>query len=99
LLKAGIHWPLVKKAAPQNTMFTGKTCVITGTLSRMSRNEAKALLQQQGAKVSGSVSGKTDYVIVGDNPGSKAAKAAELGIEIIDEETLQEMLSSTDSGA
>ena len=99
LLKAGIHWPVAEKAAPQNTMFTGKTCVITGTLSRMSRNEVKALLQQQGAKVSGSVSSKTDYVIVGENPGSKAAKAAELGIEMIDEETLQEMLSSTDSGA
>ena len=98
LLRAGIHWPLVEKAAPQNTLFTGKTCVITGTLSRMSRNEAKALLQQQGAKVSGSVSSKTDYVIVGENPGSKAAKAAELGIEMIDEEALQEMLSATDSG-
>lgn len=98
LLKAGIHWPVAQKAASQNTVFTGKTCVITGTLSRMSRNEAKALLQQQGAKVSGSVSSNTDYVIVGENPGSKAAKAAELGIEMIDEEALQEMLSSTDSG-
>ena len=72
-------------------IFSGKTFVITGTLSR-SRDEIKDELESLGARVSGSVSAKTDFVLCGENAGSKADKARELGIKIIDEATLREML-------
>ncbi len=71
--------------------LAGKTFVLTGTLPSMGRREAKALLESRGAKVSGSVSKKTDYVVAGENPGSKAEKAASLGVPIIDEQTLLSM--------
>lgn len=82
LLEAGIHWPRVER--PAASILTGKTFVLTGTLS-MPRNALKAQLLAQGAKVTGSVSKKTDYVVVGDNPGSKYDKAVELGVDILDE--------------
>jgi DNA ligase (NAD+) len=66
----------------------GQTFVLTGTLAEMSRNEAKAKLQALGAKVSGSVSAKTSYVVAGDAAGSKLKKAEEFGIEILSEEAL-----------
>ena len=59
----------------------------------MGRNDAKAALQELGAKVSGSVSKKTDYLVVGENPGSKATKAADLGITILDEKALIKLLA------
>lgn len=86
LLKAGLHWPAIKVIASEKQKLNGKTFVITGTLSSIGRDEAKKLLLAQGAKVTGSVSKKTDYVIVGENPGSKAAKAEQLGIKILDED-------------
>ena len=73
------------KEASEN-LFKGKTVVLTGTLMQMGRNEAKALLQQLGAKVSGSVSSKTDFVIAGDAAGSKLTKAQELGVAVLTEE-------------
>jgi len=82
LVKAGIHWPAVKK--PKHSPLAGKTFVLTGTLS-MPRDDMKAKLQAAGAKVSGSVSRKTDYVVAGDNPGSKYDRAIELGVEVLDE--------------
>ncbi len=82
LLKAGIHWPAVEK--PQHAPLAGKTFVLTGTLS-MSRDAMKAKLQAAGAKISGSVSKKTDYVVAGTDPGSKYDKAVELGVEVLDE--------------
>jgi DNA ligase (NAD+) len=82
LLEAGIHWPAVNK--PRHTPLAGKTFVLTGTLS-MPRDAMKAKLQAAGAKVSGSVSKQTDYVVAGAHPGSKYDKAVELGVEILDE--------------
>ena len=92
LLAAGLHWPDVEIKSEDALPLKGKTFVLTGTLTHMSRNEAKAALQALGAKVSGSVSKKTDYVVVGENPGSKAEKAEQLGIEILTESALVEWL-------
>jgi DNA ligase (NAD+) len=83
LLTAGIHWPDVEIKTEQQ--LQGKTFVITGTLESMKREEAKQRLLELGAKVSGSVSKKTDYVIAGSDPGSKAEKARKLEVEILDE--------------
>lgn len=70
----------------QESIFTGKTVVLTGTLTQMTRNEAKAILESLGANVSGSVSKKTDYVIYGEAAGSKLTKANSLGVASMDEE-------------
>jgi len=93
LIAVGINWPKIKKKSANEQPLAGKTFVVTGTLETMGRNDAKAALQKLGAKVSGSVSKKTDYVVVGDNPGSKATKAAGLGITILDEKAFTELLS------
>ena len=70
----------------------GKTFVLTGTLSTLTRDEAKERLQMRGAKVSGSVSKRTDYVVAGDDPGSKLEQARKLGIEILEEQGLLDLL-------
>lgn len=90
LLKAGVHWEPVRDAKHKPLM--GKTFVITGTLSAMSRDEAKEQLEKLGAKVSGSVSSKTSYVVVGEDPGSKYDKAKELHIDILDEKAFLNLL-------
>ena len=82
----------VSTAAPTGDRYAGKTFVLTGTLPTMSRDEASALIKAQGGKVSGSVSKKTDYVVAGEAAGSKLTKANELGVTVIDEATLLEML-------
>lgn len=74
-------------------VFSGKTLVVTGTLVKYTRDEIKALIEQNGGKAAGSVSSKTDYVVVGENAGSKADKAKSLGIPIIDETEFEAMLS------
>ena len=84
LLAAGIHWPKVMPAAVSSAV-AGKSFVLTGTLAGMTRDEAKEQLLALGAKVTGSVSNKTDYVVVGGDPGSKADKASKLGITILNE--------------
>ncbi len=99
LINAGVHWPAIKNIELPDSGIKGKTFVLTGTLTLFTRNEAKAALHAIGAKVSGSVSANTDYVVVGDNPGSKAEKAVKLGIEIINEERLQQILANTDFNA
>lgn len=93
-LKQQNVWPRAASSEIQDVaqVLAGKTFVITGTLPSYSRDEAKELLQQHGAKVTGSVSSKTDYVLVGENPGSKLAKAQNLGVKIIDETQLRELL-------
>ena len=83
-------------AQVKESPFTGKTVVLTGTLTRYTRNEAKALLQQLGANVTGSVSKKTDLVIYGENAGSKLSKAAELGVETMDEEAFAQEVSAVE---
>ncbi|MFX3636845.1 MAG: NAD-dependent DNA ligase LigA [Candidatus Pristimantibacillus sp.] len=86
-VKAEAEQPIVVR---QDSVFSGKTVVLTGTLSVMSRDEAAKKLEACGAKVSGSVSKKTDFVIAGESAGSKLTKARDLGITIIEDE--QELL-------
>ena len=86
LISQGVHWETVETKEVTENRFKGKTVVLTGTLTQMGRNEAKALLQDMGAKVSGSVSAKTDFVIAGDAAGSKLTKAQELGVTVLTEE-------------
>lgn len=95
LIAQGVRWETVETKEVAENRFKGKTVVLTGTLTQMGRNEAKALLQDMGAKVSGSVSAKTDFVIAGDAAGSKLTKAQELGVTILtEEEFLAEIQSS-----
>ncbi|MFI4918955.1 MAG: NAD-dependent DNA ligase LigA [Legionellales bacterium] len=94
LLELGVHWPkLEKKQLNQEHPLFGKTVVLTGTLKTMGREDAKAALLALGAKVSGSVSAKTDYLIAGSEAGSKLVKATELGVFVLDEEQLIGMLN------
>lgn len=86
LIAQGVHWETVETKEVTENHFKGKTVVLTGTLTQMGRNEAKALLQDMGAKVSGSVSAKTDFVIAGDAAGSKLTKAQELGVTVLTQE-------------
>ncbi|MEZ5593990.1 MAG: NAD-dependent DNA ligase LigA [Gammaproteobacteria bacterium] len=93
LRACGVHWPDQQALAATEKTLDGQTFVLTGTLATMSGDDAKARLQALGAKVSGSVSKKTSYVVAGDNPGSKLAKAQELGVAILDEAGLQRLLA------
>ena len=86
-----VSWPQ-EQTDLDNQPFNGQTMVLTGTLTNLSRSEAKERLQSLGARVAGSVSAKTDLVIAGPGAGSKLKKAAELGIDVIDEDGLLELL-------
>ena len=98
---AGITWPESEpkpKEQQEALPLTGKTYVVTGTLSTMGRDQVKAKLQEYGAKVAGSVSKKTDYVIAGEKAGSKLTKANDLGIPVLDEEQAIALLESLIGG-
>jgi DNA ligase (NAD+) len=83
---------LTPEAPSAEQVFEGKTFVLTGTLPHLSRDEAKRLIKERGGKVSGSVSKKTDYLLMGEEAGSKADDARELGVRIIDEDAFRKML-------
>ena len=91
LRQAGVHWPKVQSTVSGDGPFAGTTVVVTGTLSGMSRDQARDWLKAQGAKVTGSVSAKTDYVIVGENPGAKRDQAEQLGVTVLSEAQMQEL--------
>ena len=95
LLEHGVHWPAVERQRSDSSL-EGCTYVITGTLDGYSRDQAARLLKARGAKVSGSVSGKTSAVIAGENAGSKLARAESLGVEILDQAGFEALLE-TDS--
>jgi DNA ligase (NAD+) len=97
LRAAGVRMELPESeriAAPETARLSGKTYVITGTLSGMTREEAEAALTRLGAKVTGSVSRKTSGVIVGSEPGSKAEKARELGVPTLDEQAFLDLIGT-----
>ena len=95
LLEAGITFERERRSAE----LAGKTFVITGTLEDMSREEAHALIRQKGGKATGAVSKETDYLVAGANPGSKLAKAERLGVTVLDEAGLREVVGRAAGGS
>ncbi|MDQ6620742.1 MAG: NAD-dependent DNA ligase LigA [Pseudomonadota bacterium] len=95
LRAVGVHWP---EQAPQRSAagpLVGLSFVLTGTLPTLTRDEAKAMIEAAGGKVAGGVSKKTSYVVAGDDAGSKLDRARELGIAVLDEPALRELLHKT----
>ncbi len=93
LRKAGIHWKETEpRAAPGDGPLAGKTFVLTGTLSSMTRDEAKDRIRTLGGKVTGSVSKKTDFVVYGEKAGSKLRKAQDLNVQVLNEEQFEVLL-------
>ncbi len=92
LRAAGVHWQETEPQALADGPLTGQTAVLTGTLSSMTREEAKAKLEALGVKVAGSVSKKTDFIVAGAEAGSKLEKALELGVTVLDEAAFLELL-------
>jgi DNA ligase (NAD+) len=92
LRRAGVHWQEDEPARGGLQVLAGKTLVLTGTLPTLKRDEAKALVEAAGGKVAGSVSKKTDYVVAGEEAGSKLEKSLALGVPVIDEAELMRLL-------
>lgn len=92
LQRAGVDMTAPKRERAALGKLAGKTLVLTGTLPKLTRDEATALIVEAGGKVTGSVSTKTDYVVAGDEPGSKLAKAEQLGVTVVDEAGLRKLL-------
>ena len=94
LVDLGVGWTETEPASrPAEGPCVGKTFVLTGTLSRMTRDQARARIQALGGKVSGSVSKKTDYLVAGENAGSKLSRAQSLGIQILNEPAFEELVA------
>ena len=89
-----MSWPDIERKSDDELPLKDQTFVLTGTLSKMGRNEAKAALQALGAKVSGSFSAKTDYLVAGEKAGSKLVKAQDLGVSVLTEDEMITLLSS-----
>ncbi len=98
LRKAGLSFEtkVEKKAGSKNSFFNNKTFVLIGTLSKFTRDEAKEIIEQLGGKVSSSVSKNTDYVLAGENAGSKLDKPNKLNVKIIDENEFKSYLEKAD---
>jgi DNA ligase (NAD+) len=96
LRKAGLTLTSQKKE--KGTKLAGKTFVLTGTLARYSRDDAKKMIEDAGGRVSGSVSKKTDYVVAGSDAGSKLDKARELGVAVIGEEEMESLVGKQRRG-
>lgn len=94
LQEAGVNWPDIEVAEQGEQPLEGQTYVLTGTLSELKRNDAKALLQSLGAKVAGSVSAKTSVLVAGEKAGSKLAKAETLGVQVMTESELIELFKT-----
>jgi len=92
LLTVGVSAPLPQARPADGGALAGKTLVVTGTLSGFSRTEAQAAIVAAGGKASGSISANTDFLVAGDKAGSKLAKAAKLGVIVLDEEQFRRML-------
>jgi DNA ligase (NAD+) len=92
LRRAGVHWPATAPRSRGSQALAGKTFVLTGGLASMTRDEARRALKALGARVSEGVSKKTDYVVAGEDPGSKLERARELGVEVLDERALVRLL-------
>jgi DNA ligase (NAD+) len=91
---AGVRWPDLTGLVQSAGVLQGKTLVLTGTLPTLTRDAAKEMIEAAGGKVAGSVSKKTDYVVAGAEAGSKLARAQELGVAVLDEQALLEMLDA-----
>ena len=93
LISVGINWPEIEAADEKSLLLQHKVVVLTGKLSIFTRADAKSMLQKLGAKVTSSVSAKTDYVLAGENAGSKLTKAQNLNIPVVDEAWLQNLIA------
>jgi DNA ligase (NAD+) len=95
LEKAGLNTRTFHRRPDSSLRFSGQTFVVTGKLQHWTRDEIKNLIEDMGGTVSSSVSRKTDFVLAGEDPGSKLAKAKELGVSVLNEKQFKDILEKT----